>query len=288
MTEEPLRKPNRECLTVVKHNTSLIALALGAVMLGVLSGCINTPFGRATIFDGLFRERYDPTEDRKRQELQEIRNRHEVHLVYVGRRWGDTLTATVGPVLERYIASPTRRPPAHAATLVADGFLKPQDFLLPGSRTDPSRIPVGHTDLATFATLAPHEQRAAVRAAADALPDDVVAHRLGDFVFVYHGLTSTTDKLTAMRDGYYWYKYWRVIASPDPDFNETDPPGYHHYMAKLDGWGPSLREQNGRRSMIRLAPLPDPKTVRHGEPVTAPPDSRQAEFVALDNVRRTE
>jgi hypothetical protein len=177
----------------------------------------------------------------------------------------------------------SRRMPEHAAALVAEGHLKPKDFVLAGSRTNPARIRVGCTDLATLPTLPPEEQRAAVVAAAEALPDDVVAHRLGDFVFTYHGIRSASSQLT--EPGKSHYSLWKAVASPDPDFNKKLPRPFHQLSEILGTRYPGLDEQNDLRVSVGLAPIPDPETVCHGEPVAAPANARHAAHVSLDGAR---
>ena len=101
--------------------------------------------------------------------------------------------------------------------------------------------------------------------AADTLPDGVIAHRLGDFVFTYHGIgTGATDNTL-----------WLVIYWPDPDFNPPPQVSEMIMVGQLDGttlpiamgsFPGALRRQNVARQAIGLGPLPDPATVTHANP----------------------
>ncbi|MFI4897455.1 MAG: hypothetical protein ACIARR_06485, partial [Phycisphaerales bacterium JB059] len=69
--------------------------------------------------------------------------------------------------------------PDHALQLVADGTLSQYMMSMGGASTPTSAIPAGDTTLDQFLLLSPSEQNAIALAAANALPDNVTAHRLG-------------------------------------------------------------------------------------------------------------
>ena len=179
--------------------------------------------------------------------------------------------------------------PDHAARLIFTGDVAADDLRVPLFFTTPSEIPIADTSLDQFVLLGPEERREAVKAAADALPKNTVAHRLGDFVFVYHGI----DLSNADRD------LWIVIMSPDPDssgnpvspIGPRKPPNPFQAFAPrapqtddvvvglAEGttkaipratWPAALAAQNALRQANGLPPIPDPATVTHARPATGP------------------
>ena len=102
----------------------------------------------------------------------------------------------------------------------------------------------------------------------DAMPANVVAHRFGDFVFVYHGAALNT-----------WdAQLWTVVMIPDPDVNGTpaanDPiyigtAGYTVSEITFSQLPAQIRQQNQHRATLGLPPLPDLTTVTHDKPAVA-------------------
>ncbi len=161
-------------------------------------------------------------------------------------------------------------PTVHALTLVADGRITASEVIHPSSLTSIFDVPVADGDLSDFQAMPPAEQLAIAQAAADALPDDVTAHRLGDLVLTYHGMDFRSDQ-----------RLWVAIISPDPDAN-PGAEGIDGNIWVLDASGATepipvedfdqaLAEQNERRAKSKLAPLPHPYDIRHAEPAVAPP-----------------
>jgi hypothetical protein len=106
-------------------------------------------------------------------------------------------------------------------------------------------------------------------AAAASLPADVVAHRLGDFVFTYHGVDpGATDPAL-----------WIVVMSPDPAWNESrfiegslfagTGGGAVHVIGEGE-FDAQLVCQNELRRVRGLPPLPPPWEVTHARPANAP------------------
>ena len=125
-------------------------------------------------------------------------------------------------------------------------------------------IPVADTTLDRFAASTGQEQTRLVNTAIDRLPKTLVAHRLGDFVFTYHGMYFRRADPNL----------WIVIASPDPQAS-PDHAATEITAGLLDGTTvtfsanylpPKLAEQNILRALNNLAPLPDPATVTHDQP----------------------
>jgi hypothetical protein len=126
-------------------------------------------------------------------------------------------------------------------------------------------------DLFDLSLMAPDERPAVIERAAAALPRGVVAHRVGDFVFTYHG-----GVLDGRAPG-----LWVVLMSPDPDANQFASIDMPVVAGRVDGgmmqippasFASRLAVQNGLRARHGLPPLPDPSTVTHGEPAVADPD----------------
>jgi hypothetical protein len=156
--------------------------------------------------------------------------------------------------------------PGHASQLVTDGGFGIDNFVLMETSTTTDDIPVAATTLAGLVMQTPNRQTLATQAAADALPDDVVAHRVGDFVFTYHGLD-----LLGGDPG-----LWIVLSSPDPDAGPHPNAGGLTTVGLLDGsvvtyfdaveFATALQDQNALRLDNGVQGLPDPSTVTHGTP----------------------
>ncbi len=92
----------------------------------------------------------------------------------------------------------------------------------------------------------------------------LVFHRLGDFVFTYHGTSGAWDR-----------QLWSVVMLADPDVNGP-PKGTDLVVIGTANMGVTqttaaelpalLKEQNAYRATLGLEPLPDPATVTHGRP----------------------
>jgi hypothetical protein len=154
--------------------------------------------------------------------------------------------------------------PQHAIELVTNGSLASWQFV-DANATQLSQVPIGNTTLDLFDTLPVSQQQIEVQAAIAQLPPDTIAHRLGDYVFVHHGINiHTADP-----------QLWLVIASPDPSANpafsgvieiglRNGQTEYHPQQL----FSAELQNQNTLRAAAGLAPLPDPATVLHSQPAT--------------------
>lgn len=158
----------------------------------------------------------------------------------------------------------------HAVFLVLDGHLTPSDLVGTTTLTLTGDAPLGMGTLEDFDRAGPLERDAMVAAAA--LPAGVIAHRLGDFVFTYHGIDASNPPAGL----------WLVVLSPEPSANALAAGALHAAVA--DGGGtmtyrrvrPSeLQDQNTIRAAHGLPALPDPATVTAGAPAisggAAPP-----------------
>ena len=143
------------------------------------------------------------------------------------------------------------------------------DFVAAASATFEEDVPLADTSLDIAAGMTPGARRAVIDALVAAQPPDLVAHRLGDFVFTYHGVDwrDADDSL------------WLVIMSPDPAANAGSSNG-QFVVGLADGSVETIeepdfparrREQNTLRAEKGLAPLPDPSEVTHAVPATVGP-----------------
>lgn len=107
---------------------------------------------------------------------------------------------------------------------------------------------------------------ALVREAIDALPSGVIAHRVGDFVFTWHGITPSTDP-----------NLWIAVMVPPP--SNVGPFGSSTTWWAVEADGDvtevplstrqaDLAAQNRMRAGYGLAPLPDLETVLDDQPAT--------------------
>ncbi len=145
------------------------------------------------------------------------------------------------------------------------------DFVALTTSTDLSDVPVdGALDLIEFAVLPPTEKQEVVEEAAEALPDGVVAHRLGDFVFTYHGID--LDNAGA--------GLWVVVMAADPDVAGPALARGPVVVGMADGTvraiarsrlTEALARQNELRAANGLPALPDPTRLTHDAPATGVP-----------------
>ncbi len=161
--------------------------------------------------------------------------------------------------------------PAHAVELVSEDYLDPTDMFSKWTATGTAAVMVAGVTLDQLDAMVEPGRSNVVRAAAKALPQNTIAHRVGDFVFVYHGIdVNTCDP-----------RLWLVILSPDPDVNAGLPPlGGRVLVGTCNGstggyagnfFPAALVAQNQVRAQFGLAPLPDPSTVTSKNPAVAEP-----------------
>jgi hypothetical protein len=159
--------------------------------------------------------------------------------------------------------------PGHAIELLTRGYLAPGELVI----IDP-RCPLGAWTIggATFNSLPdlPAAQLDKIEAKARAwLPDNVIAHRAGDWVFTYHGIDAATA------DG----ELWIAVGSPDPECSFVAGQLTLFEVVTLDGQVRRMRgdrsrwmvDQNKVRAAHGLAPLPDLSTITHTKPATSGP-----------------
>lgn len=147
-------------------------------------------------------------------------------------------------------------------------YTSADDFVEESTVTYTEDIPVDKATLDDFETLTSTERRAAVANVIDAMPDNVVAYRFGDYVFTYPGANLSTPN----------NRLWVVVMLPDPDLNRPRAAGQTIEVGLADrsvrtfqvtDLAMRTRTQNVYREAIGLPPLPDLTTVTHDAPAVA-------------------
>ena len=193
---------------------------------------------------------------------------------------GPMLTAppNVSPVsyaLLNYARNHGGHGPTHAVELITDRAqaLTPYEVLNQFSQPAAHSIPLGTTTIDAFWMMSDADQQRVAQALIAGMPADVVAHRVGDCVFVYHGidLTNPPDP-----------RLWTVVMFP-AQLTPGGGPGMAAAqqtvlsVAFADGstgmlFRPlniELQQQNALRAAHGLPPLPDLSQVQHNQPATA-------------------
>jgi predicted RNA-binding Zn-ribbon protein involved in translation (DUF1610 family) len=207
--------------------------------------------------------------------------------------WWASTTLTFGPMgggwaglqleasavhngLIAHALSNNQQGPAHALKLLADGNVQTYGwrtgsaFCHPATLTTPDDVPVGDGTLKALQMMDQLTRQQKLDPILEDLPEGIIAHRLGDFVFTYHGAVFDG------RDA----DFWVLVMLPDPEINGTPAPddsvliGTGEYLSDLweipySSLVEALKEQNEYRATIGLPPLPDLLTVTHGEPALA-------------------
>ena len=179
-------------------------------------------------------------------------------------------TGTIVRGLQNWAASDGAGP-GHAARLLLSGLIAPDDVVVPfETGTSLGDVSVGGTTLASWESTAPTEQMNAAVTAESGQPAGVIAHRLGDFVFTYHGIDlGSADQ-----------RLWLVVFSPAPGSVSPRPDLPVRLVVGLaDGstaesapasFAEALKAQNDVRAELGLPPLPDLSTITAETPATAP------------------
>jgi len=183
-------------------------------------------------------------------------------------------TRYMSSVVLAYVEGHDGQAPDHTAQVLLEGPVTAVVFLLRDSLTMLGSVPLADMMLAQFDGLSSEQQAQVVQTAVERLGEGTIAHRLGDYVFTYHGI----DFADADPD------LWILVWSPDPGQNaapsleEVIPIGLADGEVKhvsLSGFVEELSEQNRLRVSYGLPPLVSPFTVTHKNPMVAQPDTVQ-------------
>ncbi len=178
------------------------------------------------------------------------------------------LGGNAAQALVDYATDHQGRGPKHGLQLMqTDHLLFTTDYQLFTSESDPSLTVIGDYTLSTLESD-PAALAATAQAQARKMPNNAVAHRVGDLVFTHHGVRLVDGDRNL----------WTVIVWPDPDFNDP-PAGFEMIEIGLaDGksiqtsaqlFDQQLKAQNQIRRDYNLPPLPHPSKVTHDEPATS-------------------
>lgn len=164
------------------------------------------------------------------------------------------------------------RGPDHAIELMSDQGLSSMDYVSWESPTVGEDVPVADLTLADYEIMSAEEKQSAALSFVESQPENLIAHRLGDFVFTYHGID-----LNNADPG-----LWLVILSFDPDsfsvgmgqnfvtvqstFTVGLADGTTSDLPVATFLTINLPGQNALRASFGLPPLPDPSTVTYGSP----------------------
>lgn len=162
---------------------------------------------------------------------------------------GTTVAAAAGMALQQY-HNEHGAWPINAATLLARGDLAPAQL----ADGDPAAMdsPLGLYTLREFGHLSTEAKEATAIMVISEMPEDVIAHRIGLCVFVYHGLPPDP-------------RLWLVIRTPstrDVSYGIYTAGGEREAAENRVEFDDLLEKQNELRATLGLRPLPDPDTVK--------------------------
>ncbi len=193
----------------------------------------------------------------------------------------DVKTQAVLDAVTTYAEDHSGTGPTHAVQLLTGDYLAGADLIGSETATSEEDVTLAGTTLDEFELLPAAKQLTLQQKLLQQMPKSVAAHRLGDFVFVHHGIDLSNC------DG----QLWIVISSPDPATNSAFMAGLgpaQMAVGLADGkvttfpmmsLPSQLAQQNKLRAVHNLPPLPDPATVKHAQPAAAatPPASQPAQ-----------
>ncbi len=145
-----------------------------------------------------------------------------------------------------------------------------------GSTTTAADIPVGDGTYQDFIDGTTRDKLLLAAGLLEALPENTIAYRFGDYVFTHRGSTSMSmDPLL-----------WTLVMLPDPDVNGAPAPGDPVHLA-TGNYSVSqityaqlpaeLAKQNAHRANLGLPPLPDLSTITHDKPAVPATTSEESE-----------
>jgi hypothetical protein len=155
---------------------------------------------------------------------------------------------SVGTALRAQLRSGSEYP-AHGLLLLSHGVTL-RDFI---TRTPTNQARVGDTTIAELEALPIAAAQEKVAQLAAALPADVVAHRVGDFVFVYHGISAANRS----RSDLWAAVVARYNAKPSEKLTVIGADGTAYTLEDENGVDMLLAQQNSLRVAEGLEPLPD-------------------------------
>lgn len=186
-------------------------------------------------------------------------------------------------------------PPRHAIELLEDGSVTIGDLYIFGTPMGLMDETVGTVVIEELPVMTDEERAEAVATAVSKLPADMIAHRLGDMVFVYHGMDLNDPSLDP--------GLWVVICAQTMFTNSPPPPAARPSATPPSATRPvppvqsgndcvvtvgladgttvsmlrselirDLPAQNALREAAGLEPIPDPFTITQAKPVVGSGD----------------
>lgn len=185
--------------------------------------------------------------------------------VVAGGATNSTVSTNLGTLAGALAASQPRTPadwPEHGLLLLTEPNVLPAHFFAPGSSNSQLTADLA---IETIALLDSSQLRAVGKHAAALLPPRVIAHRVGDMVFTYHGFNPGGADAA---------DFWVLVEAPE-DAAENSPVRVVRtdgvpYMVTAPSWTQAVEEQNALRISLDLPPIPDPRRVTYREPAVAP------------------
>ncbi|MCC6679573.1 MAG: YIP1 family protein [Phycisphaeraceae bacterium] len=196
-------------------------------------------------------------------------------IVQATRITGNQQIVMLGYALQSYATTSTNastgQGPAHMLELVNQpntGFINTTQFIDWQTYTTSSKVQLSpNLTLEQFELAPVAQQQTMLQALVQAQPANVVAHRIGDYVFTYHGID-----LNNADPG-----LWLIVYHPDPVVNPSPDPNDDCTVVQADmsntvfsfsRLSSELAQQNKLRGTLNLPPLPDPAMVADYPPAT--------------------
>lgn len=160
--------------------------------------------------------------------------------------------------------------PIHASQLIDDQTILSSSFFSSSTLTYLDTTPLADGTLEDFEYANVRERKEMIDAAVASQPKDIIAHRLGDYVFTYHGIDPNEPDA----------RLWVFVLIEDPDMNPPEFAVDPVFVGSVDGsvspidragFDLAVVLQNTVRAEHSLPPLPnDLLDVTHDKPATGP------------------
>ncbi len=159
-------------------------------------------------------------------------------------------------------ANRNKRYPQHVVELVMDNTVFLGELIQTNSATAYYDLVVGNFDTSVTDDLPEPQRTQTFQAYLNALPKDILAYRLGDFVF--YPSARPPDQTAPTR--------WLIVAWPDPDTNGLLGPSEIVEIGLADGttfysvnsgFPAAVAAENSARELAGLPPIPHPMNVKH-------------------------
>lgn len=186
---------------------------------------------------------------------------------------------TIHAAIMSHAAANNGAAPAHALELVASGRLTAANFAMWQTGHDEANVNLATAGMTLdqYQYLPTNRMNMAAQAASAAQPVNIIAHRVGDVVFTYHGIADLRSADPNL---------WVAVVSSDPDQAGVAPtPAVGRGSSGIQPLLPiavdvsgstyivvpgALQTQNAIRANSGLPPLPDPATIRNNAPAISP------------------